>query len=61
MSAEEHLLKRFKWYWEMRNGKFGKQLRPTVKFLAKHIRKFFPQGEAPRIVNATPGAGRAAK
>lgn len=58
MSNENQLLKRFKFYWEMRNGKFKSQLRPLAKFLAKHLRKYFPRGTAPHIVNDTPGAGR---
>jgi hypothetical protein len=49
MSSQEQLVKRFKFYWQMRNGKFGKQLRPIAKFLVKHLRKYFPRGNAPHI------------
>jgi hypothetical protein len=53
MSNQEQLTKRFKFYWEMRNGNFGKQLRPVAKFLAKHLRKYFPRGKAPHIFRKT--------
>lgn len=49
---KESLLQRFKWYWSIRNSKFKKQLRPTIKFLAKHLRKLYKRGElTERIVN----------
>jgi len=50
MSNQEQLVKKFKWYWSIRNGKFKVQLRPIIKFLATHLRKFFPRGESPKLI-----------
>lgn len=57
MSNETQPMKRFKFYWEIRNGKFKNQLRPIIKFLTKHLRKYLPRGTAWHIINETPGAG----
>jgi hypothetical protein len=60
MSDQSTLIKRFRFYWETRNGKFAKQIRPTTRFLAKHLRKLFPRGEfSEKVVNASPGSGKA--
>lgn len=50
MSNQEQLVKKFKWYWSIRNGKFREQIRPIIKFLSKHLRRFFPRGEAPGLI-----------
>jgi hypothetical protein len=39
------LIQRFRTYWRVRNGKFKDQLKPTIKFLAHHLRKTIPRGK----------------
>jgi peptidyl-tRNA hydrolase len=41
----ETVLKYLKRYWRIRNGKYGKHLRPTIHFILKKLRQRVPKGQ----------------